>query len=97
MNASDPAIAGRPACMPVPCTGAQALIWSLEAVGAELVFGIPGGMILPSYDLLLDSARLRHVLCGMSREQGMPRRDMRWRRGGQECAWLPRGRGRQTW
>jgi acetolactate synthase I/II/III large subunit len=48
-------------------TGAQSLIWSLEAAGAEVVFGIPGGAILPAYDPLLASP-IRHVL--MRHEQG---------------------------
>ncbi|MGW5646662.1 acetolactate synthase large subunit [Saccharopolyspora sp. NPDC003752] len=49
-------------------TGAQALVRSLEAVGCEIVFGIPGGTILPSYDPLLDSKKVRHVL--VRHEQG---------------------------
>jgi acetolactate synthase-1/2/3 large subunit len=49
-------------------TGAQSLVRSLESVGAEVVFGIPGGAILPAYDPLLDSAALRHVL--VRHEQG---------------------------
>ena len=48
-------------------TGAQSLVRSLEAVGVEVVFGIPGGAILPAYDPLFDSA-LRHVL--VRHEQG---------------------------
>ena len=48
-------------------TGAQSLIWSLEAAGVEVVFGIPGGAILPAYDPLLASP-IRHVL--MRHEQG---------------------------
>ncbi len=48
-------------------TGAQALIRSLELAGTEVVFGIPGGAILPAYDPLLDSP-IRHVL--MRHEQG---------------------------
>ena len=36
-------------------TGAQSLVRSLEQVGAEVVFGIPGGAILPAYDPLYDS------------------------------------------
>ena len=43
-------------------TGAQSLIRSLEEAGAEVVFGIPGGAILPAYDPLMDSTRLRHIL-----------------------------------
>jgi acetolactate synthase-1/2/3 large subunit len=49
-------------------TGAQSLVRSLEAVGVEIVFGIPGGTILPAYDPLLDSKKVRHVL--VRHEQG---------------------------
>jgi acetolactate synthase-1/2/3 large subunit len=41
---------------------------SLEALGCEAVFGIPGGTILPAYDPLLDSTKVRHVL--VRHEQG---------------------------
>jgi len=51
-----------------PVTGAQSLIRSLECAGAENVFGIPGGAILPAYDPLFDSERIRHVL--VRHEQG---------------------------
>ncbi|HEY9388463.1 MAG TPA: acetolactate synthase large subunit [Mycobacteriales bacterium] len=50
------------------CTGAQALVRSLEAVGVDVVFGIPGGAILPAYDPLMDSTSVRHVL--VRHEQG---------------------------
>jgi acetolactate synthase-1/2/3 large subunit len=49
-------------------TGAQALVRSLERVGADVVFGIPGGAILPAYDPLYDSEAVRHILC--RHEQG---------------------------
>ena len=49
-------------------TGAQSLVRSLEEIGCEVVFGIPGGTILPAYDPLLDSTRVRHVL--VRHEQG---------------------------
>ena len=48
-------------------TGAQALVRSLEEQGVEVVFGLPGGTILPTYDPLLSSS-LRHVL--VRHEQG---------------------------
>ncbi len=48
-------------------TGAQALIKSLEMQGVEVVFGLPGGAILPVYDPLLDSS-IRHIL--VRHEQG---------------------------
>src|SRR6478672_9100644 len=49
-------------------TGAQSLIRSLECAGAENVFGIPGGAILPAYDPLFDSVKIRHIL--VRHEQG---------------------------
>ena len=52
---------------PVQLTGAQALVRSLEQQGAEVVFGLPGGAILPAYDPLLTSS-LRHIL--VRHEQG---------------------------
>src|SRR5689334_7320842 len=48
-------------------TGAQALIKSLEMEGVEVIFGLPGGCILPAYDPLLDSS-IRHLL--VRHEQG---------------------------
>jgi acetolactate synthase I/II/III large subunit len=52
----------------LPATGAQALVYALERVGADVVFGIPGGAVLPAYDPLLDSKVIRHVL--VRHEQG---------------------------
>ena len=51
-----------------PANGAKALIRSLEEAGVDTIFGIPGGAILPAYDPLLDSTRLRHIL--VRHEQG---------------------------
>jgi acetolactate synthase-1/2/3 large subunit len=48
-------------------TGAQALFKSLEGEGVDIMFGVPGGAILPAYDPLIDSS-VRHVLC--RHEQG---------------------------
>jgi acetolactate synthase-1/2/3 large subunit len=48
-------------------TGAQAMFKALEGEGVDVIFGIPGGAILPAYDPLLDSS-VRHVLC--RHEQG---------------------------
>jgi len=48
-------------------TGAQALIKSLEMEGVEVVFGLPGGAILPVYDPIIESP-IRHVL--VRHEQG---------------------------
>jgi len=51
----------------VQLTGAQALIKSLEMEGVEVIFGLPGGAILPVYDPLIDSS-IRHIL--VRHEQG---------------------------
>ena len=51
-----------------PITGAQSLIKSLESAGTTDIFGIPGGAILPAYDPLMDSTRIRHIL--VRHEQG---------------------------
>jgi acetolactate synthase-1/2/3 large subunit len=48
-------------------TGAEALIRALEHEQVELIFGYPGGCILPAYDPLLESS-IRHVL--VRHEQG---------------------------
>ncbi|MGW5094539.1 acetolactate synthase large subunit [Streptomyces nodosus] len=53
---------------PEHVTGAKSLIRSLEEVGVDTVFGIPGGTILPAYDPMMDSDRVRHVL--VRHEQG---------------------------
>jgi acetolactate synthase I/II/III large subunit len=52
----------------IRATGAQALVYALERVGADVVFGIPGGAVLPAYDPLLDSKSIRHIL--VRHEQG---------------------------
>ena len=48
-------------------TGAQALVKSLERAGVDVMFGIPGGAILPAYDPIFDSP-IRHIL--VRHEQG---------------------------
>ncbi len=49
-------------------TGAASIVRSLEAMGVDVVFGLPGGAILPTYDPLLDSPSVRHIL--VRHEQG---------------------------
>ncbi|GAB3800915.1 acetolactate synthase large subunit [Micromonospora zhanjiangensis] len=61
-----PAAAVR-ATAPVQVSGAGSLVKSLEALGVEVAFGIPGGAILPAYDPLYDST-VRHIL--VRHEQG---------------------------
>ena len=47
--------------------GAQSLVRALEAAGVDVMFGIPGGAILPAYDPIFDS-KIRHIL--VRHEQG---------------------------
>jgi acetolactate synthase-1/2/3 large subunit len=47
--------------------GATSLVKSLEAAGVDVMFGIPGGAILPAYDPIYDST-IRHIL--VRHEQG---------------------------
>ncbi len=49
-------------------TGADAILRCLEAEGVEVMFGIPGGAILPTYDAIAKGTTVRHVLA--RHEQG---------------------------
>ncbi|MGB3258289.1 MAG: acetolactate synthase large subunit [Ornithinimicrobium sp.] len=51
-----------------PLTGAESLVSTLERVGVEHIFGLPGGAVLPLYDALYSSTSLRHIL--VRHEQG---------------------------
>ncbi|MCA2206657.1 acetolactate synthase large subunit [Nocardia rosealba] len=53
---------------PERVTGAQSVVRSLEELDVDTVFGIPGGAVLPVYDPLFDSKKVRHVL--VRHEQG---------------------------
>ncbi|MDU0478477.1 acetolactate synthase large subunit [Staphylococcus chromogenes] len=59
---------GQPSKKPEMMTGAQAIVRSLEELGTDVVFGIPGGAVLPLYDPLYSSTKVRHVLA--RHEQG---------------------------
>src|SRR3984957_12509540 len=48
--------------------GSDAILRSLEAEGVEIMFGIPGGAILPTYDAIARGTTVRHVLA--RHEQG---------------------------
>ncbi|MGI8414913.1 MAG: acetolactate synthase large subunit [Nakamurella sp.] len=70
-----PASAGRPGAGETDhgsevehLNGAKSVVRSLEECGVEVVFGIPGGAVLPVYDPLLDSVKVRHIL--VRHEQG---------------------------
>jgi acetolactate synthase I/II/III large subunit len=48
--------------------GSQAIVASLEAEGCDILFGFPGGVVIPLYDALYDATGLRHIL--VRHEQG---------------------------
>ena len=48
-------------------SGAKSLVQSLESAGVDVMFGLPGGAILPAYDPIFDS-KIRHIL--VRHEQG---------------------------
>ncbi|MCE0487456.1 acetolactate synthase large subunit [Ornithinimicrobium sp. EGI L100131] len=53
---------------PAPRTGAESLVETLQRVGVEHIFGLPGGAVLPLYDALYGARGLRHIL--VRHEQG---------------------------
>jgi acetolactate synthase-1/2/3 large subunit len=53
---------------PAPRTGAETLVDTLQRVGVEHIFGLPGGAVLPLYDALYGAEGLRHIL--VRHEQG---------------------------
>ena len=42
--------------------GAELLLKALEDEGVEVVFGYPGGAVLPIYDALFKNNKIRHIL-----------------------------------
>mgnify|MGYP006272651027 CR=1 FL=1 len=53
---------------PLTMTGAEIVITALKAQGVEVMFGYPGGAVLPIYDALFNEPAIRHVL--VRHEQG---------------------------
>src|SRR5262245_59672573 len=74
-------------------TGAQALFRALEGEGVDVVFGIPGGAILPAYDPLIDSS-VRHVLCRHEQGAGHAAEGYAWATGKVGVAIATSGPGR---
>jgi len=47
---------------PIEKTGAEIFVESLEKEGVEIMFGIPGGVLLPIFDKIYDSKKIKFVL-----------------------------------
>ena len=69
-------------------TGAHLLVAALEHAGTEVVFGIPGGVILPAYEPLMESS-IRHVLVRHEQDAGHAAEAMPSPRGAWEYASPP--------
>src|SRR5579864_9521515 len=54
--------------MTTELSGAEILVQALTELGVEVVFGYPGGAVLPVYDALFQQKRIRHIL--VRHEQG---------------------------
>jgi acetolactate synthase-1/2/3 large subunit len=48
--------------MPKEMSGADILIEALSDLGVEVIFGYPGGAVLPIYDAIFQQKRIRHIL-----------------------------------
>ena len=66
-TATAPGTTGGTSREPGRRTGAEALVGTLERLGVEHIFGLPGGAVLPLYDALY-GADVRHIL--VRHEQG---------------------------
>ena len=58
----------KPAAETLTMTGAEIVITALKEQGVEVMFGYPGGAVLPIYDALYNSDGIRHIL--VRHEQG---------------------------
>ena len=70
-------------------TGSQIICEGLIEEGVEVIFGFPGGAVLPFYDTLPHYPQLRHILVRHEQEPLMPPMAMRGQRARLEYAWLP--------
>ncbi|MDQ0145108.1 MULTISPECIES: acetolactate synthase large subunit [Pseudarthrobacter] len=67
LAAASPVLGPNNVVPPTVMTGSQAIVRSLEELGVDDIFGLPGGAILPTYDPLMAST-MNHVL--VRHEQG---------------------------
>ena len=94
----DPAPRSEPAAAAgTRMTGASALVRALEQLGVDVVFGIPGGAILPLYDPLFDSPSVRHILVRHEQGAGHAATGYAQVTGARASAWPRRGPARPTW
>ena len=78
-------------------TGAQALIKSLELEDVEVMFGLPGGCILPGLRPASSTRPIRHILVRHEQGPGTWPRATPTSPAGPAWPWSPAGRPRPTW
>ena len=58
-------------------SGAEVLLRALKDQGVEVIFGYPGGAVLPIYDALFKQNAIRHILVRQERRRGARGRGLR--------------------
>ena len=77
-------------------TGADAILRCLEAEGVDVMFGLPGGAILPLYDAMARGTKVRHVLARHEQGAGHMAQGYARASGRVGVASRPRARARRT-
>lgn len=77
--------------------GAQIVCESLIKEGVEVMFGIPGGAVIPFYDALPEYPKLRHILTRHEQGRPMPPKVMHEPWGRWVCVLPPQVPGPPTW
>ena len=71
-----------------PISGAEIVIKALVDQGVDVVFGYPGGAVLPIYDALFKQNALRHILVRHEQAaRSTPPKAMRARPAGSASCW----------
>jgi acetolactate synthase-1/2/3 large subunit len=77
LAAASPVLGPNNVVPPTVMTGSQAIVRSLEELGVDDIFGLPGGAILPTYDPLMASSRTTSWSV-TNRELATPRKATPW-------------------
>ena len=77
--------------------GRGVVLECLKREGVDIIFGLPGGAVLPIYDALYDFEGLRHILVRQEAAAGHAAEGYARATGKVASAWSPRGRPPPTW